>query len=66
VTQNAANVSLFLGFAGLFWAFAEAGDTRFIFLVMCAIFCGYVYQVIMALFSSSAKFFLRWNFTNLK
>ncbi|XP_039779576.1 2-carboxy-1,4-naphthoquinone phytyltransferase, chloroplastic-like isoform X2 [Panicum virgatum] len=44
VTQNAANVSLFLGFAGLFWAFAEAGDTRFIFLVMCAIFCGYVYQ----------------------
>ncbi|CAN6290393.1 unnamed protein product [Urochloa humidicola] len=44
VTQNAANVSLSLGFAGLFWAFAEAGDARFIFLVMCAIFCGYVYQ----------------------
>ncbi|CAN6296195.1 unnamed protein product [Urochloa humidicola] len=44
VTQNAANISLFLGFAGLFWAFAEAGDARFIFLVMCAIFCGYVYQ----------------------
>nr|CAB3501769.1 unnamed protein product [Digitaria exilis] len=45
VTQNAAIVSLLLGFAGLFWAFAEAGDARFIFLVMCAIFCGYVYQV---------------------
>ncbi|CAL4929508.1 unnamed protein product [Urochloa decumbens] len=44
VTQNAANVSLFLSFAGLFWAFAEAGDARFIFLVMCAIFCGYIYQ----------------------
>ncbi|TKV97737.1 hypothetical protein SEVIR_9G514900v4 [Setaria viridis] len=44
VTQNAANVSLLLGFVGLFWAFAEAGDARFIFLVMCAIFCGYVYQ----------------------
>ncbi|GJN08826.1 hypothetical protein PR202_ga26783 [Eleusine coracana subsp. coracana] len=46
VTQNAANISLLLGFAGLFWAFAEAGDARFIFLVMCAIFCGYIYQVI--------------------
>ncbi|CAL4921206.1 unnamed protein product [Urochloa decumbens] len=44
VTQNAANISLFLGFAGLFLAFAEAGDARFIFLVMCAVFCGYVYQ----------------------
>ncbi|KAJ1298435.1 hypothetical protein BS78_01G453100 [Paspalum vaginatum] len=43
-TQNAANVSLFLGFAGLFWALAEAKDIRFIVLVMCAIFCGYVYQ----------------------
>ncbi|CAD6202417.1 unnamed protein product [Miscanthus lutarioriparius] len=44
MTQNAANISLFLGFAGLFWAFAEAKDIRFILLVMCAIFCGYVYQ----------------------
>nr|CAB3496834.1 unnamed protein product [Digitaria exilis] len=44
VTQNAAIASLLLGFAGLFWAFAEAGDARFIFLVMCAIFSGYVYQ----------------------
>ncbi|XP_062210172.1 2-carboxy-1,4-naphthoquinone phytyltransferase, chloroplastic isoform X2 [Phragmites australis] len=44
VTQNAANVSLLLGFTGLFWAFAKAGDVRFIFLVICAIFCGYVYQ----------------------
>ncbi|KAL6867696.1 hypothetical protein ACP4OV_015720 [Aristida adscensionis] len=44
VTQYAANISLMLGFAGLFWAFAEAGDVRFILLVMCAIFCGYVYQ----------------------
>jgi 1,4-dihydroxy-2-naphthoate octaprenyltransferase len=43
VTQNAANVSLFLGFAGLFWAFAEAGDARFIFLVTCAIFKELVY-----------------------
>jgi len=45
MTQNAANISLFLGFLGLFWAFAEAKDIRFILLVMCAIFCGYVYQV---------------------
>ncbi|WVZ55776.1 hypothetical protein U9M48_006398 [Paspalum notatum var. saurae] len=44
VTQNAANVSLLLGFAGLFRALAEAKDIRFIVLVMCAIFCGYVYQ----------------------
>ncbi|KAL6645229.1 hypothetical protein ACP70R_016837 [Stipagrostis hirtigluma subsp. patula] len=44
VTQYAANISLVLGFAGLFWAFAEAGDVRFILLVTCAIFCGYVYQ----------------------
>ncbi|KAG0552433.1 hypothetical protein BDA96_01G506800 [Sorghum bicolor] len=44
MTQNAANISLFLGFAGLFWAFAEARDIRFILLVMSAIFCGYVYQ----------------------
>lgn len=44
MTQNAANISLFLGFAGLFWAFAEAKDIRFILLVTCAILCGYVYQ----------------------
>uniref|UniRef100_A0A0D9VQJ9 1,4-dihydroxy-2-naphthoate octaprenyltransferase n=1 Tax=Leersia perrieri TaxID=77586 RepID=A0A0D9VQJ9_9ORYZ len=44
VTQNAANISLLLGFVGLFWAFAEAGDARFILLVICAILCGYVYQ----------------------
>lgn len=44
VTQYAANVSLLLGFGGLFWAFAEAGDVRFIILVLCAILCGYVYQ----------------------
>lgn len=44
VTQYAANISLLLGFVGLFWAFAEAGDVRFIFLVICAIACGYVYQ----------------------
>uniref|UniRef100_A0ACD5TVF1 Uncharacterized protein n=1 Tax=Avena sativa TaxID=4498 RepID=A0ACD5TVF1_AVESA len=44
VTQNAANISLLLGFVGLFWAFAEAGDVRFIVLVICAILCGYVYQ----------------------
>uniref|UniRef100_A0ACD5XCX6 Uncharacterized protein n=1 Tax=Avena sativa TaxID=4498 RepID=A0ACD5XCX6_AVESA len=43
-TQNAANISLLLGFVGLFWAFAEAGDVRFIVLVICAILCGYVYQ----------------------
>uniref|UniRef100_A0A8R7Q6F1 1,4-dihydroxy-2-naphthoate polyprenyltransferase, chloroplastic n=1 Tax=Triticum urartu TaxID=4572 RepID=A0A8R7Q6F1_TRIUA len=43
-TQYAANVSLLLGFGGLFWAFAEAGDVRFIVLVLCAILCGYVYQ----------------------
>lgn len=48
MTQNAANISLFLGFAGLFWAFAEAKDIRFILLVMSAIFCGYVYQVILS------------------
>lgn len=45
MTQYAANISLLLGFVGLFWAFAEAGDVRFIFLVICAIACGYVYQV---------------------
>ncbi|KAF0911208.1 hypothetical protein E2562_007978 [Oryza meyeriana var. granulata] len=44
VTQNAANISLLLGFVGLFWAFAEAGDARFILMVICAILCGYVYQ----------------------
>uniref|UniRef100_A0A453QTN1 1,4-dihydroxy-2-naphthoate octaprenyltransferase n=1 Tax=Aegilops tauschii subsp. strangulata TaxID=200361 RepID=A0A453QTN1_AEGTS len=44
VTEYAANVSLLLGFGGLFWAFAEAGDVRFIVLVLCAILCGYVYQ----------------------
>lgn len=44
VAQNAANISLLLGFVGLFWAFAEAGDVRFIVLVICAILCGYVYQ----------------------
>lgn len=44
MTQNAANFSLFLGFAGLLWAFAEAKDIRFILLVISAIFCGYVYQ----------------------
>lgn len=45
VTQFAANASLALGFMGLFWACAEAGDIRFIILVTCAILCGYVYQV---------------------
>ncbi|KAM0836137.1 hypothetical protein ACQ4PT_062506 [Festuca glaucescens] len=44
VTRNAANISLLLGFVGLFWAFAEAGDVRFIVLVISAILCGYVYQ----------------------
>ncbi|KAK1652423.1 hypothetical protein QYE76_070228 [Lolium multiflorum] len=44
VTRNAANISLLLGLAGLFWAFAEAGDVRFIVLVISAILCGYVYQ----------------------
>ncbi|KAJ8510387.1 hypothetical protein OPV22_000821 [Ensete ventricosum] len=44
VTQFAANASLALGFMGLFWACAEAGDIRFIILVTCAILCGYVYQ----------------------
>ncbi|KAI4994976.1 hypothetical protein ZWY2020_034879 [Hordeum vulgare] len=44
VTQYAANLSLLLGFGGLFWAFAEAGDVRFMVLVLCAILCGYVYQ----------------------
>lgn len=44
VTRNAANISLLLGLVGLFWAFAEAGDVRFIVLVICAILCGYVYQ----------------------
>ncbi|KAM3231096.1 hypothetical protein ACQJBY_061327 [Aegilops geniculata] len=45
VTQYAANLSLLLSLGGLFWAFAEAGDVRFITLVLCAILCGYVYQV---------------------
>lgn len=44
VTQYAANISLLLGFVVLFWAFAEAGDVRFILFVICAILCGYVYQ----------------------
>ncbi|KAJ0981407.1 hypothetical protein J5N97_009662 [Dioscorea zingiberensis] len=44
VAYLAANVSLALGFMGLIWAFNEAGDIRFILLVMFAIFCGYVYQ----------------------
>ncbi|XP_047073968.1 2-carboxy-1,4-naphthoquinone phytyltransferase, chloroplastic [Lolium rigidum] len=44
VTRNAANISLLLGLVGLFWAFAEAGDVRFIVLVISAILCGYVYQ----------------------
>ncbi|URD83134.1 UbiA prenyltransferase family [Musa troglodytarum] len=44
VTQFVANASLALGFMGLFWACAEAGDIRFIILVTCAILCGYVYQ----------------------
>ncbi|CAM0871801.1 unnamed protein product [Alopecurus aequalis] len=44
VTQYAANISLLLGLIGLFWAFAEAGDVRFIILVLGAILCGYVYQ----------------------
>ncbi|KAM0894691.1 hypothetical protein ACQ4PT_024323 [Festuca glaucescens] len=44
VTRNAANISLLLGLVGLFWAFAEAGDVRFIVLVTSAILCGYVYQ----------------------
>ncbi|KAG8073790.1 hypothetical protein GUJ93_ZPchr0006g44109 [Zizania palustris] len=44
VAQHAANISLLLGFVGLFWAFAEAGDARFILLVISAILCGYVYQ----------------------
>ncbi|CAL9132112.1 unnamed protein product [Musa acuminata var. zebrina] len=44
VTQFAANASLALGFMGLLWACAEAGDIRFIILVTCAILCGYVYQ----------------------
>ncbi|KAF7032195.1 hypothetical protein CFC21_099094 [Triticum aestivum] len=45
VTQYAANVPLLFGFGGLFWAFTEAGDVRFITLVLCAILCGYVSQV---------------------
>jgi hypothetical protein len=51
VTRNAANISLLLGLVGLFWTFAEAGDVRFIVLVISAILCGYVYQV-----KSSARF----------
>uniref|UniRef100_A0A0E0NQU0 1,4-dihydroxy-2-naphthoate octaprenyltransferase n=3 Tax=Oryza TaxID=4527 RepID=A0A0E0NQU0_ORYRU len=44
MTQYAANISLLFGFMGLFWAFAQAGDARFILSVTCAIICGYVYQ----------------------
>ncbi|XP_020582365.1 2-carboxy-1,4-naphthoquinone phytyltransferase, chloroplastic isoform X2 [Phalaenopsis equestris] len=43
-THNAAVTSLVLGFMGLIWACAEAGDIRFILLVSSAILCGYVYQ----------------------
>ncbi|XP_072986264.1 2-carboxy-1,4-naphthoquinone phytyltransferase, chloroplastic isoform X3 [Typha latifolia] len=44
VTQFAASISLFLGFMGLVWSFAEAGDIRFLLLILHAILCGYVYQ----------------------
>ncbi|XP_058096895.1 2-carboxy-1,4-naphthoquinone phytyltransferase, chloroplastic [Magnolia sinica] len=44
VTLFAANTSLVLGFIGLVWASAEAGDARSIYLLTCAILCGYIYQ----------------------
>ncbi|XP_077213158.1 ubiA prenyltransferase family protein isoform X2 [Tasmannia lanceolata] len=44
VTLSAANALLAIGFMGLIWASAGAGDIRCISLLTCAILCGYVYQ----------------------
>ncbi|KAK6135453.1 hypothetical protein DH2020_030822 [Rehmannia glutinosa] len=35
---------LALGFTGLTWVSVEAGSLRSIFLLGCAVFCGYIYQ----------------------
>ncbi|KAL8524587.1 hypothetical protein ACS0TY_014260 [Phlomoides rotata] len=35
---------LVLGFIGLSWVSVEAGSLRYLFLLACAIFCGYIYQ----------------------
>ncbi|KAL8536199.1 hypothetical protein ACS0TY_011732 [Phlomoides rotata] len=35
---------LVLGFIGLSWVSVEAGSLRSLFLLACAIFCGYIYQ----------------------
>ncbi|KAL4280447.1 hypothetical protein GQ457_03G004480 [Hibiscus cannabinus] len=40
----AAYMSLDLGFTGLSWASIDAGSMSSLFLLACAIFCGYVYQ----------------------
>ncbi|KAJ6793099.1 2-carboxy-1,4-naphthoquinone phytyltransferase, chloroplastic [Iris pallida] len=44
VVHFAANTSLVLGFMGLIWALAEAGDLRFFLLVTFSVLCGYIYQ----------------------
>ncbi|XP_068637689.1 2-carboxy-1,4-naphthoquinone phytyltransferase, chloroplastic [Aristolochia californica] len=44
VTHYAANLSLALGFMGLVWASAEAGDIQPFLLLISAVLCGYVYQ----------------------
>ncbi|KAA3482533.1 1,4-dihydroxy-2-naphthoate polyprenyltransferase, chloroplastic isoform X1 [Gossypium australe] len=43
----AAYSSLALGFIGLTWASADARNMRSLLLLGCAIFCGYVYQVLL-------------------
>ncbi|KAK8627015.1 hypothetical protein V6N13_134644 [Hibiscus sabdariffa] len=40
----AAYLSLDLGFTGLSWVSIDAGSMNSLFLLACAIFCGYVYQ----------------------
>ncbi|GMJ12915.1 hypothetical protein HRI_004960700 [Hibiscus trionum] len=40
----AAYLSLDLGFTGLSWVSIDAGSMSSLFLLACAIFCGYVYQ----------------------
>ncbi|GMI74662.1 hypothetical protein HRI_001135500 [Hibiscus trionum] len=40
----AAYLSLALGFIGLSWASIDAGSLSSLFLLACAIFCGYIYQ----------------------
>lgn len=44
-TLVAAYACLALGFTGLTWASIEAANLQAILLLVCAIFCGYIYQV---------------------